>query len=136
VSQSPLPKAQALQGAKPAHMRKAGASRKRGRLVKMCFGVISVGVLIAAVAAFALVFGTTPSPVAENAAPRVEPNSVATIVLHSNAGGCQQKSFNNQTGQISAQTSLCQNEVALDANGMPIPAGTIHTLNSISKSFK
>lgn len=116
-------------------MRRAGASQKRGRLVKMSFGVISIGVLIAAVAVFAIVFGTALSPVAENAASRTEPNSVATIVLHSNAGRCQEKSFNNQTGQISNQSS-CQNEVALDAKGNPIPAGTIHTLNSISKSFK
>jgi hypothetical protein len=136
VSQSPLPKAQSLQGAKPAHMRRAGASQKRRRLVKMSLGVISIGALIAAVAVFAIVSGTAPSPVAENAAARSEPNSVATIVLRSDAGGCHQKVFNNQTGQISDQSSRCQNEVALDANGMPIPAGTIHTLNSISKSFK
>jgi hypothetical protein len=102
----------------------------------MSLGVISIGVLIAAIAVFAIVFGAAPWPVAENAASRAEPNSVATIVLRSNAGGCQQKSFNNQTGQISNQSSRCQNEVALDANGMPIPAGTIHTLNSISKSFQ
>jgi hypothetical protein len=136
VNQSPSPKAQALQGAKPAHTRRAGAGQKRARLVKMSLGVISIGVLIAAIAVFAIVFGAAPSPGAENAASRAEPNSVATIVLRSNAGGCQQKSFNNQTGQISNQSSQCQNEVALDANGMPIPAGTIHTLNSISKSFQ
>jgi hypothetical protein len=136
VSQSPSPKPQSAPGAKPAHMRKAGAGQKRRRLAKMLLGVFAVGALIVAVAVFAIGFSTTPAPVAENAAPHADPNGVATIVLHSSASGCQQRSFNNQTGQISDQTSPCRNDVVLDANGMPMPTGTIHTLNAISKSFK
>jgi hypothetical protein len=136
MSQGPLPKAQPLQGAKPAHVRKAGAGQKRGRLAKMCFGVFAVGGVIAAVATFAITFSAAPSPSVENVASRVEPNSVGTIVLHSGPSGCQQKSFDNQTGQISNQPSSCHNDVVLDAKGMPIPAGTVHTLNSISKSFQ
>jgi len=136
MSQSPLPKAQSLQGAKPAQTRKAGAGQKRGRLAKMCLGVFAAGALIAAVATFAMPFGTPPSPSVENAASRAEPNSVGTIVLHSGPSGCQQKSFDNQTGQILNQPSSCHNDVVLDVKGMPIPAGTVHTLNSISKSFQ
>jgi hypothetical protein len=136
MSQSPLSKPQSAQGAKPAHMRKAGAGQKRRRLAKMSLGVFAVGALIVAVAVFAIGFSTAPALVTENAASHADPNSVATIVLHSSASGCQQRSFNNQTGQISDQTSSCQNDVVLDAKGMPMPIGTIHTLNSISKSFK
>ena len=136
MSQSPLPKPQSAQGAKPAHMRKAGASQKRRRLAKMSLGVFAVGALIVAVAVFAIGISTAPAPVAENGASHADPSSVATIVLHSGASGCQQRSFNNQTGQISDQTSPCHNDVVLDAKGMPMPTGTIHTLNSISKSFK
>ena len=117
-------------------MRKSGAGQKRGRLAKMCLGVFAAGALIAAVATFAMPFGTPPSPSVENAASRAEPNSVGTIVLRSGPGGCQQKSFDNQTGQILNQASSCHNGVVLDAKGMPIPAGTVHTLNSISKSFQ
>jgi hypothetical protein len=102
----------------------------------MCFGVVAVGGLIAAVAMFAIAFSSEPSPSVVNAASRVEPNSVGTIVLHSGPSGCQQKSFDNQTGQILNQPSSCHNDVVLDAKGMPIPAGTVHTLNSISKSFQ
>lgn len=136
MSQSPLSKPQSAPGAKPAHMRKAGASQKRRRLAKMSLGVFAVGALIAVVAVLAINFGAAPAPVVENGASHADPNSVATIVLQSNANGCQQRSFNNHTGQISDQTSLCHNDVVLDAKGLPMPTGTIHTLNSISKSFK
>jgi hypothetical protein len=136
MSQSPLPKPQSAQGAKPAHMRKAGASQKRRRLAKMSLGVFALGALIVAVAVFAIGISTAPAPVAENGASHADPSGVATIVLHSSASGCQQRSFNNRTGQISDQTSPCHNDVVLDAKGMPMPTGTIHTLNSISKSFK
>jgi hypothetical protein len=135
VSQSPLLKAQSLRGAKSAHTRKVG--QKRGRLAKMCFGVMSVGTLIAVVAMFAMLFNMPPSSNAENAASGAEPGSVATIILHSGTRGCQQRSFDNQTGQISELSSPCHNnDVVLDAKGLPIPMGTVHTLNSISKSFK
>ena len=136
MNQGPLPKSQTAEGAKPAPMRKAGVGQKRKRLAKMSLGVFAVGASIAVVAAFAVVFSTAPAPVLENGASRIDPNSVATIVMRSGTNGCQQKSFNNQTGQISDQTSPCPNDVVLDAKGVPIPTGTIHTLNSISKSFK
>jgi hypothetical protein len=136
VSQSPLPKPQSAQGAKPAHMRKAGASQKRRRLAKMSLGVFAIGASIAVVAVLAIGFSTAPAPVVENGVSHADPNSVATIVLHSSTSGCQQRSFNNLTGQISDQTSPCHSDVVLDAKGMPMPTGTIHTLDSISKSFK
>jgi hypothetical protein len=136
MSQSPLPKSQSSQGAKPAHMRKVAVSQKRRQLAKMSLGVLAVGALIVVVAVLAIGFSAAPAPVVENGAPHADPNSVATIILHSSTSGCQQRSFNNQTGQISDQTSPCHNDVVLDAKGMPVPTGTIHTLNSISKSFK
>jgi hypothetical protein len=134
MSQNPLLKPQSASAAKPAPMRKAGAGQKRRRLAKMSLGVFAVGASIAVVAVLAIGFSTAPAPVVENAAS--DPNAVATIVMHSSTSGCQQRSFNNQTGQISEQTSSCHNDVVLDAKGMPVPTGTIHTLNSISKSFK
>ena len=131
-----MPKAQSSPGAKPAQMRKAGAGQRHGRLAKMCFGVVAVGVLITAVAMVAMVFIPLPPPKVEKVESRSEPNSVGTIVLHSGSSGCQEKSFNNQTGQISDRSSQCPSDVVLDARGMPVPIGTLHTLNSISKSFK
>jgi hypothetical protein len=37
---------------------------------------------------------------------------------------------------MSDAMTQCQPDVTLDAKGMPIPMGTVHTLNAISKSFK
>jgi hypothetical protein len=136
MSQSPSPKPQSAPGAKPAHMGKAGTGQKRRRLAKMSLGVFAVGASITVVAVLAIGFGAAPAPVVENGASHATPNSAATIVIHSSISGCQQRSFNNQTGQISDQTSPCHNDVVLDAKGLPMPTGTIHTLNSISKSFK
>jgi hypothetical protein len=136
VIQSPFPNPQSAQSAKPARLRRADAGQKRRRLAKMSLGVFAVGALIAVVAVVAICFSTVPPPAAENEASRADPNSVATIVLHSSTSGCQQRSFNNRTGQISDQTSSCSNDVVLDAKGMPMPTGTIRTLNSISKWFK
>jgi hypothetical protein len=102
----------------------------------MCFGVAAVGVLIAAVAMVAMVFIPLPAPTVEKMASRSELNGAGTIVLHSGSSGCQERSFNNQTGQISNQSSPCHGGVVLDARGMPVPTATIHTLNSISNSFK
>jgi hypothetical protein len=116
-------------------MRKAGAGQKRRRLAKMSLGVFAVAASIAVVAVLATGFSTAPPPI-DNGVSHADPNDVATIVLHSSTSGCRQRSFNNQTGQISNQTSSCHDDVVLDAKGMPMPTGTIHTLNSISKSFK
>jgi hypothetical protein len=110
--------------------------KKRRRLAMMSLCVFAAGTLIAVVAVFAIGFSTARPPVAENGASHADPNSVGTIVLHSSTSACQRKSFNNQTGQISDQMTPCSNDVVLDAKGLPTPAGTIHTLNSISKSFQ
>jgi len=136
MNQGQSPKAQFLQGATPTHRRKSNAGKKRGRLVKACLGIVSVAVLIAVAAVYATIIGGVPSRVVDTAASRAETNTIATIVLNAGTRGCQQKSFNNQTGEISDQSSPCQHEVALDRNGVPIPTGTARTIDSISKSFK
>src|SRR5580704_17256227 len=103
MSQSPLPKPQSARGAKVAHMRKAGVGQKRRRLAKMSLGVFAVGASIAVAALLAIGLSKAPAPIEANGASHAEPNSVATIILRSNSNGCQQRSSNNQTGQISDQ---------------------------------
>jgi hypothetical protein len=136
VSQGPLSKGQVSQGRKPASALEARTKRKRRRLVLMCFGVFSVAASIAGVAALTAGFRTTSSPTGEMATSRADIQSVGTIVLPSGANGCQHRMFDNRTGQISESGIPCQDSVAVDANGVPIPLGTVHTLNAISKSFK
>lgn len=136
MSQGPLSKGQVLQGRKPASALEARTERKRRRLVLMCFGVFSVAASIAGVAALTAGFRATSSSTGQTATSRADIQSVGTIDLPSGANGCQHRMFDNRTGQISESGIPCQNAVAVDANGVPIPLGTVHTLNAISKSFK
>ena len=132
-----MPKAQSSPGAKPAQMRKAGTGQRHGRLAKMCFGVVAVGVLITAVAMVAMVFIPLPPPKGRESGVSPPNRTVSELSSCTPAQAVvREKSFNNQTGQISDRSSQCPSDVVLDARGMPVPIGTLHTLNSISKSFK
>lgn len=43
--------------------------------------------------------------------------------------------FDNRTGRTIENERHCENTTTLDAQGIPVPEGTIHRLDSISKSF-
>ncbi|HUZ33420.1 MAG TPA: hypothetical protein VMV19_15145 [Xanthobacteraceae bacterium] len=47
---------------------------------------------------------------------------------------CAWARFDNATGRTTG-ASGCTNGVVFDAHGVPIPVGTIHRLDAISKSF-
>jgi hypothetical protein len=47
---------------------------------------------------------------------------------------CTVAHFDNATGRTT-EASGCTNEIVLDAHGIPVPIGTIHRLDAISKSF-
>jgi hypothetical protein len=48
---------------------------------------------------------------------------------------CRQQTFDNQTAYLAATERPCRNPAAFDVNELPPPAGTIHRLEGISKSF-
>jgi hypothetical protein len=48
--------------------------------------------------------------------------------------GCWQQIFDNQTGRMKRSQQPCEAS-AHDSNGTPLPLGTIHRLEAISKSF-
>jgi hypothetical protein len=58
----------------------------------------------------------------------------ATITNASDANGCFQQQFDNKTGRMTRLQEPCET-AALDGNGVPIPVGTIHRLDAISKAF-
>ena len=126
-------KAVPAHGVTPVHPHKAGAARRRQSLA-MYVAVIFVAAAIAAMAVLATQFGTLPTLVASNFAARDEGNVVGSIMLHSLASECRHKTFNNRTGQIADAGTPC-NDVVLDTKGVPVPMGTVHTMDSISKSF-
>jgi hypothetical protein len=71
------------------------------------------------------------TPIDPGSTPSAQPGS---IVRQSEAG-CEQLIFDNATGKTIENYSPCDSHVILDAHGVPIPQGTMHHLNAISKSF-
>jgi hypothetical protein len=50
-------------------------------------------------------------------------------------GDCQQQVFDNQTWRMTRSKQPCD-PTEVDAAGVPIPKGTMHRLDAISKSFR
>src|ERR1700733_8146156 len=57
------------------------------------------------------------------------------IIVQTDLNHCRQGTFDNENGRIVSNDGPCGGDTVLDAHGMPVPTGTIHRLNSISKSF-
>ena len=57
------------------------------------------------------------------------------IVLQTNPDQCELMKFDNDTGRVIEGLKPCDNNVILDEHGRPLPMGTIHRLDAISRSF-
>lgn len=57
------------------------------------------------------------------------------IVQQLDGDRCKQTKFDNDSGRTIENLAPCDNEVFLDAHGIPVPQGTVHRLDAISKSF-
>jgi hypothetical protein len=58
----------------------------------------------------------------------------AIITEDSDGSGCSQQVFDNRTGRVIMSKRSCAT-TTYDSNGVPIPTGTIHRLDAISRSF-
>lgn len=76
-----------------------------------------------------------PSAVNETSSTNAQAHNLGVIILKSGTNQCKHLIFDNRTGNFSMSTTSCDDD-AVDAHGVPIPQGTAHTLNAISKSFK
>lgn len=65
----------------------------------------------------------------------VQEMRIGTIEVQTAQDQCDLLKFDNDTGRTINEFKSCHGNVALDAHGVPVPAGTVHRLNSISKSF-
>jgi hypothetical protein len=54
-------------------------------------------------------------------------------ITYDSSGGCVHQRFDNKTGRMTRSQEPC--ELARDSNGIPIPLGTIHRLDAISRAF-
>jgi hypothetical protein len=120
-----------LSPGKPASARAENSRRGRRQVI----GVVGAGLSIAVAAIVSLEFGTAPSRVVENSATPAPSNATASIFIHPTRGACRSRTFDNRTGQISEASIPCS-DAAVDAKEASVPSGTMHTLNSISRSFK
>jgi hypothetical protein len=102
--------------------------------------IVGCSILIAVVLGFALAIATespvsthlTNSPQMTSGAPDL---GSAKVVIESTDGNeCRQQVFDNQTWRMTRSQQPCD-ATARDSTGVPIPLGTIHRLDAISKSF-
>jgi hypothetical protein len=102
--------------------------------------IISCGILLVA-AAGAVAVVATGHPMSERSSP--SPTTIAAhdsdlrtarITNNSDGKGCWQQTFDNQTGRTTRTQLPCETTV-YDSSGAPVPVGTIHRLDAISKSF-
>jgi hypothetical protein len=103
--------------------------------------IIGCGMLlVGAVATAVMITAKTPKAVqASNplvTAPGGPDGDVRTakITRTSDGNGCSQEIFDNQTGRVNRSQQPCEATV-YDSHGAPVPVGTIHRLEAISKSF-
>jgi hypothetical protein len=74
---------------------------------------------------------------AEQSAPAhaADESRTGKIVLQTNPDQCAQMEFDNANGHFVDGLKPCDNQVKFDEHGRPIPMGTIHRLDAISRSF-
>ena len=123
-------------GTKPARPRAlthAAAERQRAALAAgfmFVFAIMAAVVLVilAALPKLGQPTASMPAGMSDNDL------RTARITRDLDGNGCAQQVFDNQTGRMTTTPQPCQATV-YDSNGMPVPVGTIHRLDSISKSF-
>lgn len=124
-------------GATPAQPRPANQRKQERRRAL----IISCGMLLLATLTAAMVVvveypvsgHSSNSPQIGMAMPDSDVRT-AKITRDPDGKGCWQQSFDNQSGRMSRSQQPCE-ATAFDSNGNPVPVGTIHRLDAISKSF-
>lgn len=110
-------------------------SRSRERRWSSVIGCIWVFAAIITVGDFvgAMVYRSSP----DSAAPAADAAAmhIGNIVQDRGAQHCALAKFDNDTGRTFEGSQHCENIVVLDSRGAPVPLGTVHRLESISKSF-
>ena len=104
----------------------------RRALVIVC--VVAAVTTAVVIAAESLISGhSARAPQSALATPDSEIQT-AKITKDFGGKGCSQEAFDNRTGRMTRSSQPCE-ATTYDSNGMPVPVGTIHRLDAISKSF-
>jgi hypothetical protein len=67
---------------------------------------------------------------------KLAPARTGVIVLETGDNRCEFRKFDNDTGRmIVEKIQRCNETLKLDRHGVPVPMGTVHRLDAISKSI-
>jgi hypothetical protein len=117
--------------AEPVKARPSARVRKHNKALFL--GVLIVMIAGAAVAV-TLASQRSAVPVAANTLQTYEFTGGTAKITNDLGSTCSTGAFDNKTGRITHSDEPCET-VSRDANGVPIPVGTMHRLDSISKAF-
>jgi hypothetical protein len=126
--------------ARPGHNLKAGYRRKKSALSRRDIFVSSLfAIAMVAALAVAAEFGVpwisqSISSAAINTAD-ADDSQIGTVTLQTGEDECELMKFNNETGRTIQSETRCHKDVTVDAHDVPIPTGTVHRLDAISRSF-
>jgi hypothetical protein len=124
----------------PGHNLNAGYRRKKSALSRRDV-VISSLCASAMIAALVIVaeFGVPwiSQPILSVAINNVDVDSsqIGRITLRTDENECELMKFNNETGRTIENDVRLRKDVTLDAHDVPVPTGTAHRLDAISRSF-
>jgi hypothetical protein len=111
------------------------SAQKRRHVVAASISVVAV--LACLTALTSLWFGYSHSASSEPVALASNGPSqhTGTIIVHESGDHCKEIKFDNDTGKTLERQVRCDGQNVLDSQGVPAPAGTIHRLDAISRSF-
>lgn len=120
----------------PARAHSQRAQERRRALIVGCgiLFVAGLGFVLVMTAGLPMSTHLTASTQTASEAPDNNLGSAKVTIDSADGGGCRKQVFDNQTGRMTRSQQPCDT-TARDGNGTPIPLGTIHRLEAISKSF-
>lgn len=107
----------------------------RSHILAASFSIFVLFVFAAITVRSAMVWFSQASLDREMQSAIPEATHTGTIIVQEPRERCKQMKFDNDNGRTIEQFKPCDNAGILDANGVPVPVGTIRRLDAISKSF-
>ncbi len=121
-------------------VRNASAVRRRGgrgpAIAMACTFTVVAGIAVALAAMYGHSWISASSDgQADGRSVDLQDMAVGAVVLQMDDKRCQRMIFDNHTGRQLDTFKPCEKSELSDANGVPLPMGTVHRLDAISKSF-
>jgi hypothetical protein len=97
--------------------------------------MFAVFIFVAISGKLTTVWSSQASAEGETQSANSESARIGVIVLQTDEDRCERMKFDNDTGRTIENFKSCDNTVILDSHGVPVPLGTLHRLDAISRSF-